>query len=655
MPPVRLLLVFQDQSLLDVISRAVLIPAEFQFNIIQETGNLSHQISEFMPDLIILEHTLAGENLAVAAEIRRLDPAIAVLLFTHEINLDTALNAVRVGIADVLVSPVKTRSFLQSIQDALDKQRALARWKARQPQRSAQQEDEHSLDELDALERVGRSVTTTFNIDNLLDTAVESAVELTQAEEGSLMLLDPETNEFSTRSVKNRAAVIVQTRTLPISDTLAREVIREGKPLRYPSDELPNLKNENLLYSLMYVPLRTHSGVIGVLGVQNRQKKVEFSQSQQAVVTAIADYAAIAIENTRLFNKTEIERRKLNTILTKIVDGVIVVDHDRNVIMVNPTAREAFDISSQNLVGRSIYEVVKLPELLKIFSLRDSLFPLRREIALDDGRVFNVQATAIPEVGLTLTMQDITRIKEIDRIKSDFVSTVSHDLRSPLTAILGYVELLERVGPLTDTQKQFVQRVHASVQNITNLINELLDLGRIEAGFDVQREYFALETLILLVVEDLREAADEKSQAILLDVPPDLPDIFASPTRIQQLLSNLISNAIKYTQRNGWVRISVQAENDQLILQVQDNGPGILITEQPYIFDRFYRASNVDETGGTGLGLAIVKSIVENHQGRVWVDSTPGKGTTFTVMLPVMPGLDNIQRHKINMNPATQD
>lgn len=655
MPPVRLLLVFQDQSLLDVISRAVLIPAEFQFNIIQETGNLSHQISEFMPDLIILEHTLAGENLEVAAEIRRLDPAIAVLLFTHEINLDTALNAVRVGIADVLVSPVKTRSFLQSIQDALDKQRALARWKASQPQRSAQQEDEHSLDELDALERVGRSVTTTFNIDNLLDTAVESAVELTQAEEGSLMLLDPETNEFSTRSVKNRAAVIVQTRTLPISDTLAREVIREGKPLRYPSEGLPNLINENLLYSLMYVPLRTHSGVIGVLGVQNRQKKVEFSQSQQAVVTAIADYAAIAIENTRLFNKTEIERRKLNTILTKIVDGVIVVDHDRNVIMVNPTAREAFDISSQNLVGRSIYEVVKLPELLKIFSLRDSLFPLRREIALDDGRVFNVQATAIPEVGLTLTMQDITRIKEIDRIKSDFVSTVSHDLRSPLTAILGYVELLERVGPLTDTQKQFVQRVHASVQNITNLINELLDLGRIEAGFDVQREYFALETLILLVVEDLREAADEKSQAILLDVPPDLPDIFASPTRIQQLLSNLISNAIKYTQRNGWVRISVQAENDQLILQVQDNGPGILITEQPYIFDRFYRASNVDETGGTGLGLAIVKSIVENHQGRVWVDSTPGKGTTFTVMLPVMPGLDNIQRHKINMNPATQD
>lgn len=269
--------------------------------------------------------------------------------------------------------------------------------------------------------------------------------------------------------------------------------------------------------------------------------------------------------------------------------------------------------------------------------------------------MFNIQATAIPEVGLVLTMQDITQIKELDRVKSDFVSAVSHDLRSPLTAILGYVELLERVGTLNETQQEFVKRVHISVQNITNLINELLDLGRIEAGFDAQREFFSLENLVLLTIEEHREAADAKSQALMVEVDPGLPDIFASPTRMQQVLSNLIGNAIKYTQPNGWIRISAQPEDEQLILQVQDNGPGILVSEQPYIFDRFYRASNTEEASGTGLGLAIVKSIVENHQGRIWVDSLPGRGATFTVMLPLIPGLENMQKSRVDVSSTPQD
>ena len=209
-------------------------------------------------------------------------------------------------------------------------------------------------------------------------------------------------------------------------------------------------------------------------------------------------------------------------------------------------------------------------------------------------------------------------------------------MRSPLTAILGYIELLERVGPLNDTQREFVQRVNLSVQNITNLINELLDLGRIEAGFDTQKEFFDIESLIQLTIEDLREQADDKNLTLLVEIPNQLPKIFASTTRIQQVMSNLIENAIKYTRQDDSVKISARLEAEQLIFQVIDNGPGIPIQEQPYIFDRFYRAANSEETTGTGLGLAIVKSIVENNQGRVWVESQPGQGTTFTVVMPVL-------------------
>jgi two-component system NtrC family sensor kinase len=255
---------------------------------------------------------------------------------------------------------------------------------------------------------------------------------------------------------------------------------------------------------------------------------------------------------------------------------------------------------------------------------------------LDDGRVFNAQVTPIPEVGLVVTMQDITHLKELDRIKSDFVSTVSHDLRSPLTAILGYVELIDRAGPVTEQQREFIRRVQFSVGNITALINDLLDLGRIEAGFDALKEIVPISTIIRHSVESYRNRLDEKSQELRMEVAEDLPTVLGNPVRLRQMMGNLVGNAIKYTPSNGCIDVSARAEDGQIIVQVKDNGAGIPPGDQPYIFDKFYRASNVPpDVSGTGLGLAIVKSIVENHQGRIWVDSVVGMGTTFTIVLPI--------------------
>lgn len=262
--------------------------------------------------------------------------------------------------------------------------------------------------------------------------------------------------------------------------------------------------------------------------------------------------------------------------------------------------------------------------------------PTRAELTLEDGRVLNAQFTPISEIGMAVTMQDITHLKELDRIKSDFVHTVSHDLRSPLTAILGYVELLERVGPVNEQQREFIRRVHISVNNITSLINDLLDLGRIEAGFDARKEIMPFSAIVHYAVDGMRGRAEEKMQAMLLDVPDDLPEVLGNPARLRQMISNLIANAIKYTGQGGKIKIIARAEGEQIILQVIDTGPGIPPADQPYIFDKFYRASNIpSDTPGTGLGLAIVKSIVENHLGRIWVESALGKGTAFTIVLPI--------------------
>jgi two-component system phosphate regulon sensor histidine kinase PhoR len=238
-------------------------------------------------------------------------------------------------------------------------------------------------------------------------------------------------------------------------------------------------------------------------------------------------------------------------------------------------------------------------------------------------------------VGYAIVLNDITQLKELDRLKSEFVSTVSHDLRSPLTTILGYVDLIERAGPVTDQQKTFIRRIQNSVGSITTLISDLLDLGKIESGIDSQKEPVQLNTLARNAVEGMRGRVEAKQ--IILDVSLDdsIPALNGNPVRLRQMIVNLLDNAVKYTPEGGTVTFSTRLEADQAFLWVSDTGIGIPPQELPYVFNKFYRATNVQNTAGTGLGLSIVKSIAEIHGGRVWVDSTAEKETKFTVVLPV--------------------
>jgi two-component system NtrC family sensor kinase len=232
-------------------------------------------------------------------------------------------------------------------------------------------------------------------------------------------------------------------------------------------------------------------------------------------------------------------------------------------------------------------------------------------------------------------MQDISYLKELDRLKSDFIHTVSHDLRSPLTAILGYTELVERTGPLTPNQQEFLRRLQGSIQHITSLVNDLLDLGRLEAGFDTRREVVHLESVLKYSLDMFETQAKKKNITLEATIAKDLKGLRANPIRIRQMLDNLVGNAIKYTPPNGHVRINMSMQDQQIILKIDDTGPGIPADEQGRVFEKFFRATNAaDHAEGSGLGLAIVKSIVESHQGRVWVESIVGQGSSFTVLLP---------------------
>lgn len=615
--------------------KTVLRPAGYEVTLIRDCQVALELVKLNPPDLIILSDRLAdGDGLELAADLLKSYPALPIIFLPSQDTSALELQSLHIGVAGYLHLPVQPDEVLQAIDQCLEQRKLLEDWAGLLSKRNTKSLQKR-LDGLETLQRIGRTVTATLELDNVLKAVVDAAVELTGAEEGSLLLLDEETGELYMRASRNFQEDFVRTFRLPIRDTIPGQVLRTGKPLLLDAKTPQKIKTSYLVHTLIYVPLQVQGRVIGVLGVDNRQSGHPFLDHHVSLITAMADYAAIAIENANLYSRTEVERKKLETILTQIGDGVIVVDQDGRIMLLNHTVRSALKIVENHLQGKPVRDVVQNTDLIELLTDEKRNQPIHSEIVLEDGRVFNANLSPIPDIGRAVTMQDITHLKELDRIKSEFVSTVSHDLRSPLTAILGYIELIDRVGPVNEQQREFIRRVQFSVNNITSLINDLLDLGRIEAGFDALKEIVPISAIIHYTAEGLKNRIEEKNQKLLLDLDEYL-NVLGNPVRLRQMVGNLMGNAMKYTSKGGSIKVIARGEEGQVIVQVSDNGPGIPPSDQPYIFDKFYRASNVpSDVQGTGLGLAIVKSIIENHLGRIWVDSTLGQGTTFTVVLPI--------------------
>lgn len=618
----------------------VLRGASFAVFRVHELQGLNEKIASGRVSLVILDESLQEKpGVELATDLSHRFPHLPMVLFATQVSADLLKQALRAGFIDFVSPPLKTEEVLSAIRTALDQ--AQRRKEAVIAETVSQTSGlQKQVDELETLARLGRQVTSSLAIDSVLAAIVDAAVELTGAEEGSLLLIDEATGDLYMRASRNFQEEFVRTFRLPITNSLAGMVIRHGEAILLDENTPQKINTAYLVRSLLYVPLQMHGHVFGVLGVDNRESNLPLTQRHVRLMNTLAGYAVIALENARLFADIYAERNKLETILTGIQDGVIVIDQDMRLGMVNKAAYNAFQIDPEaNLLGRPFRDVFTMPEMLDLVSRPDHSSSNRTEVSPDDARVYSVEITPIQGVGRVLMLHDITNMKKLDRIKSDFVHTVSHDLRSPLTAILGYVELVERAGPVTDMQHEFIQRVEASVHNITHLVDELLELGKIESGFDVCKENTSLDQIIRYSADGLKKRLAEKGHHLLLSIPQDMPSILAHPIQMRQTIDHLLGDAIKYTPQGGSISISAEVEEDQIILQISDTGIGIPAAELPFIFDKFYRASNAAiEQPGTGLGLAIVRSVIEGHSGRIWVESTVGKGTTFTIVLPVIQG-----------------
>jgi signal transduction histidine kinase len=235
-------------------------------------------------------------------------------------------------------------------------------------------------------------------------------------------------------------------------------------------------------------------------------------------------------------------------------------------------------------------------------------------------------------------MRDVSQLKEIDTLKSEFVSTVSHDLRSPLTLMRGYATMLEMAGDINDQQKNYVKMIVQGVDNMAKLVNNLLDLGRIDFGVGLQVESIPVLDIIERVTGSLQMIARDKEVSLSVEIPRDMPHaVEADQALLHQAMYNLVENAIKYTNKGGQVIVQMHPSPTTLTFAIQDSGIGIQKDDLKHLFEKFYRGTNREALAqrGTGLGLAIVKSIAERHGGKVWAESELGMGSKFFLQIPL--------------------
>ena len=632
----RILIVDDDVRNVEFLRDSLLLPSGYS-TLCATDGHKAVQLAlTDHPDLILLDLQMPKmDGFDVLTALKKQGKEVPAILITAHGSESIAVQAFRLGVRDYFPKPFKATEIMEAVERSL----AEARLRREKEELTARVELvnrqlEQRVKDLNILYGISKSVASLLDLDQLLTTIVEATTHVSGAEEISLFLLDESSQDLQLRAVQgagDREARPMRTST---DNAVVRQVMDTGRVAKI---EISGKRETDPLQATLAVPLKARNGTIGVLHAANKMAAEPFSDNDRYLLSMLADYAAIAIENARLFAEVEEQRSKLETILTGSEDLIIVTDDQGQVLLISPTAADAFCLDVGETVGRPIAELAVggvLNQLLSFPMTDDGL--RHQEVSLPDGRTFYTTLSRVADVGWALIMRDITHLKELDRMKSDFVATITHDLRSPLTAIHGSLRLLPQLGQLNKEQQEFAERAIRNVEHMDRLITNLLDIGRIEAGLEMDTESIHLDAVIDEVVANLQGGARSKELALRAVLPDDLPTIRGNHTRLVQVMTNLLDNAIRYTPEGGSITVRAADDGAHVSVSVSDTGVGIPAHARTHIFEKFYRVDGPQtrELEGMGLGLATVKSIVEKHGGRIWVESKEGEGSTFHFSLP---------------------
>jgi PAS domain S-box-containing protein len=535
-------------------------------------------------------------------------------------------------------------------------------------------------DRADFLYRVTQEMTSTLDLERVLNRTLARVSQALGVRQGSILLLDPETGYLVYRVALGRPTA------LP----------RGGKPTRYRRgvglagwvlehdecaiitglDEDPRWEidpeQKGSSESVLAVPLSASGDVLGVMLLFHPEPNY-FHRGHTVFATAAANHITVAIKNTELYRLVRDQAARLGdmlrrqrgvaaqhmAILSAITDGVAVSDDTGTITVVNRAARRVMHLGEQELIGQppavlfdSFPEEDRQKALQAIGQVAADSERGRRAspVSLMIRRQSQiVEASFMPMLderqefsGTVLVLRDITHEQEIAQAKTEFVSTVAHELRTPMTSIKGYTDLLlgNMVGNLNREQRHFLGIIRSNIERLADLVSDLLDTSRIDAG------RIRLEPEEIQITEVVRDACDSVAETIresglkltTQEIGP-MPKIYGDRNRLIQVMVNLLSNAYRYTPAGGEISVSVESTENVVTVRVSDTGIGIAPEDQERIFERFYRADHelVQKQAGTGLGLSIVKSLIEMHGGELGLESTPGQGSTFSFALPARP------------------
>ncbi len=495
---------------------------------------------------------------------------------------------------------------------------------------------------LKLLNRISDELNKDLDPDKMLRRVLDLTVSHLHASTGSVMLFDQH-NRVSTFILQqedlsdDRANRIVGT---VLTEGFAGWVLKngEGDVIRDTHQDTRWVIYDDQPYdvrSVIGTPLRRRQRVIGVLTLVHDEPN-KFKEEELPLLNAIAGQAAIALENAQLFRETEQEREKLSAIINSTQDGVLVTTPDNKVTLLNPAAQEILGVRGQRAWGEiELSELTNNAELLKLF---DPDTPTIGEVPLPDGRIMWASVTEVPDRNRVTVLRDISAFKALDKLKRDFVAAFTHDLRTPLATVKGYIELVRMDGPLTSRQKEDLNGVARAANQMKVLIEDLLELSRLERLEELTREEIDLSEAVGASVNAMKPLAKTKRIDLVLDAAAGELFIEGNAVLFSRAVGNLIDNAIKFTPVGGEVHVKLGLNEDKALVSVIDNGPGIHAKDLPRVFEKFFRARPQLENDlpGTGLGLAIVKSIAEQHGGQVWVESEPNTGSAFTIVLPLL-------------------
>jgi PAS domain S-box-containing protein len=505
----------------------------------------------------------------------------------------------------------------------------------------------------DYLLEIARAITQELDLDKLLERIVRISAEMLAGQAGLIALRDEQVGW------KIGASHGISPTFLANLDPLLKEIAEEEDPASFEMPEINRLLQTlgqvarlNLLAGVA-LPLIAHQRVVGLIFIF-RNYQGRFSANDRALLQSFADQAAIAVFNARLYTQVSREKQRLDALLDSAADGVLIMTPNHIVERCNPAFTRMLGEKPEHIQKRSHEEVIRWASRKQGTTLEEAetggwpLTPnatlyVEGDLTLPQGGSLPVGITYAPLISpegnlinIIALVRDISHFREAEELKSIFISVISHELKTPVALIKGYVSTLRREDASWDRQivQDSLQVIEEEADRLTELIENLLDASRLQAGgLSLNLSDVALPAFVERLAQRFRTQSGQHT--VVVDFPQEFPVVVADEERLSQVISNLLSNAIKYSPEGGEICVNGQVRPEQVIVCVQDQGPGIAPGDVPHVFDRFYRADSASRTTkGAGLGLYLTRAIIEAHGGRIWVDPRPGDGARICFSLP---------------------